>query len=85
MSYKKEYLVGETRIKILLIPNDNYSCLDFFVNDLLTVSVSYFNLKKLLDDVEHLEKMFLEYYKKENETSESVMDKINLLGYFKTK
>jgi hypothetical protein len=84
MSYKKEYLIGYNRIKILLIKNDNYSILDFFVNDLLTFSISYSNFEKLVLDAERLEKMFVEYLNRPIEKS-VLQDKINSLGYIKTK
>jgi len=81
-SFKKEYFVGEDRIKILLIPNDNYSCLDFFINDKLSFSITYDNYEKLVNDIEAHERLFevfLNGYS--NETRESLLDKIKKLGY----
>ena len=82
MSFKKEYIVGEDRIKILLIPNDNYSCLDFFINDKLSLSITYDDYEKLVNDIESHEKTF-EIFLNEvtNETTESLLNKIKKLGY----
>jgi hypothetical protein len=82
--YKKEYIVGNDRIKILLIQNDAYSSLDLFVNDRLSVSVRYSDFEKLVVDIERMEDLFERFLSNTgNETHETLVDKIEKLGYTK--
>ena len=62
---KKEYILGENRIKILLFKSDNLSSLDFFLNDRLTMSIRHSDYDELVNDLDNHKEKFEKFVNKE--------------------